>query len=566
MEEEKKNYLTTTNVKRTLIKFAQKKGIKASTLGFKLLNYDTAIKAEFDEEFKDLTRERAAKYEFRKDLIFRDGIEYKQTCYIVPILKKKNGFFDLVCEVDKHDYNCRPTLIIKKNSIFNTKQFNKKEMYKALYLELIKIKAFNNILIDVFNKPTIEGLKRFIKDLYSKNFTEDVEILLFDGVDPEESTKADVIEHYKLKKEDDKKLIEVSETELLVEYIKPVFGKNGFSASGKIIDSELYGTQAKPNFRPDDESILVEDTEDYTKYYSKLKGFIEEKRNILSVEKLYQVGEINRHETTVTDGEVNDIEIVISEKDMTKDGVGDGVELVSQKVKITGAVGKNAVIKAKIANIEGMTHSDSKVFGKEVNVNRHLGTVRASDVHVKSLEGGVIHATHAKVDNIISGTITAETIEIGILKNNAKIFASKHIEINKIDGEDNLLAIDVKKVETLQKKVSFIQKDIDEIKEEIKILAKNPKQKDKVNELLKEIKGKQEAIDNELFNPFDAYISIKEPVNGINKVYFNTQRKDLIIECRTLEGVTYEKLYLEDDDVLETITLHPSGESVEYGS
>lgn len=557
--------ITTTNIQEELNKYAQKEGLESFLVDFELLSYKPFIKTIFDEEYKLLEELKIKKYEKSHDQIFKEKAKIYQEYTILINRLTDNEMFNLDYEIIWDEFKVNPVLLIKKaTSSFNTTKFSAQEIYKALYAKMMKIKAQNNILIPIFKEIFIKDLKSFVINLFGKKFTQDVKINLFLGIEPIKSSEASLKEHYKNIKTSENTLTIIEENTLLLEYEKPIYGKNGFNSLGEIVELELTKTQAMLRIRADEQSVLVVKEERLVKYYSKFKGYIKVKDNVLSIEKRYVVGNITKPQKTATNTEANNIEVTVAESDMTKDGVGDGVELVSQKIHITGAVGQNAVIKAKEATIDGMTHATSSIFGKDVLINRHLGLVRARTVHVKSLEGGTVYATHAKIDNIISGTISAETIEIGTIKNNAKIYGAETIKIEQILGEDNLIGIDITQVDTLKKKLSFYKEEIESLKEKIETIRPFPQFKDKTKQLVAQAKQKQKELIESLFDPFKAKIYIKEKVQGLNTIYFYIYVKNMKIEYKTKENIQYDAFKLIDDSDLGLITMQPVGKNITY--
>lgn len=556
--------ITTRNIKVELASYAQKIGVDPDNLDFTLIKYETLIKSVFYEEPKPLSKELIRRYAGKSFLIFREKASFIQEYTIKVVKKSNNNFFNLKTELIIDHLESRARLKISPKSKFNTKRYSQNELYKALYAEIIKIKAHNNILISFFSDRLLPQLKRFIINLYANKFNKEVSIIIYDGIMPKQSQKSFIEQHFINKTNEDKTLIEVEENEPLVSYTKPIYGRDGFSVHGEILEYELKEKQARLPYSIDNESILCVEDNKKAQYFARFKGYVQIVRARLFVKKRYISSGIKSTQKVFTDAETNNIEVVVAEQDMTKDGVGDGVNLVSQSVKITGAVGKNATIKAKDVIIDGLTHAQSKIYAKTVQINRHIGLVNAHKVHIKTLEGGTVYATEAIIDNVISGVISAEKIEIKNLKNNAKIYGSEYIVIDNITGEDNVIGIDVSKVETLKRKILFYKQEIEDLQDKIKETKKFPTLKNKTIALAKDIKLKRLELLESLFDPFKARISIKSHFRGLNTIYFYIYSKNFRLEFKTSQDKTYDDFRILDNPDLKLITLLPVDKDFRY--
>ncbi|MGP1560693.1 MAG: hypothetical protein ACTTIC_01225 [Helicobacteraceae bacterium] len=555
--------IETDDIKRELALFAKANSIEVGVLDFNLISHKTLLKTPAGKESaKEVAKEKLAFYENRPELILGESMEFFQRYFIEILSAKENPFFSLEYRIDYSRHGSCADLVVLPASVFNL-DANKTEFYRLLYKEILKIKALNGILIDMFSDKTVADLKPFVIDLFKAGgLAREWRINLFTGLEPKESREAYLLEFYKQKEpaqEDGQKddcLIVVEKDELIVEYKKPIFGKNGFSARGEILHFELSAPQEGLAFRADGETISSVEESDFVRFYAKVKGYVKLSGKILSIEKRYVVSDVKKTtNNNVTRDEINNIEVIVNEADLTKDGVGDGVELISERVKITGAVGTNAVLKAKEVSIEGMTHSKASIFAKQARINRHLGVVRASSVEIESLEGGVVYATTAKVRNVVSGVICAETVEIGLLKNHAKIYGAERITIERLEGEDNTIGIDVTKIETLKKKIHFYKEEIQEFKDRYNRLKKFEKYKDKALAIAAVIRKKQEELKSSLFSPYAAKITIGSKPSGVNTIYFFDYFKNTKIAYKTLQNQTPGEFYITEENGF--VVMHP---------
>ena len=142
------------------------------------------------------------------------------------------------------------------------------------------------------------------------------------------------------------------------------------------LNTFLKNNDAKIEYQIDTKSILIQENQTQIQYYAKKKGFVSILNNLLSISNTIVVEGIQRLEEKLTKKEENKVSIVISQTDVTRDGVGEGVELISEFVHITGHVGAKASIEAKEVVIDGATHKSSFLTVKTAKINRHKGTLR----------------------------------------------------------------------------------------------------------------------------------------------------------------------------------------------
>ena len=171
-------------------------------------------------------------------------------------------------------------------------------------------------------------------------------------------------------------------------------------------------------------------------------------------------------------------------------------------------------------------------------------------------EGGEVHATNVEIENSLGGTIYAENVTIGLVKNNLKIYASHSITIRLVSGEDNLFKINYKEIPTLNSKYNFITQEIEDFKYKLEGAkkhspAKIPLFKEKIDTL-------KAAQDNILNSAMHAKIAVQEPFRGMNTIIF-TLNNDEELLFKT-EAIAYEPFYLIASE--STVTLHPTNKKI----
>ena len=431
-----------------------------------------------------------------------------------------------------------------------------KLFYTMLLEEINKIKAENKIIVGLFDKSMIKNIKAFIKYLYSGKFNKKVKLPLFNGELPE-ITKASKLIYWYKEKNIDAQIIEVEENEVLVEYKKPHFGKNGFNAYGVVIDVNNVTNVDDLSFKIDTKSIKIQENEEKKLYISKEKGFVNIINNTLIIDHRVEMAKISRVENSLAVEEENNIEVHISQNDYNRDSIGEGVELTSQTIHVSGHVGANSILEARSLQIDGATHQDSTQFARYAKINRHKGNIRCKEAKITLLEGGEVHATRAEIQTAMSGSVYAKDVYIHHVKNNVKVFASNSITIDLVSGEDNIFKINYKDIPIMLSKIELIEDDIEDLRYELEEAKRHnhlevPNINKKILKFKKDIQDIKESSNV-------ATIKIKKPFIGLNHIIFELQNGDEI-SFKT-ESIAYDTFHLDISD--EKITLLPVGKSIE---
>ena len=540
----------TKNIKNTMQAYANKHNCHLDSLDFTLMGLQSYFKTCHFDTFVKFHDDYKKEYAQPAKLI-NDNARFVQI-YKIKIHPKKKSPLQLDYRLELGEFSTYPILIISTDSILPLSEVDSTQMLKLLYEECNKIKADNKILINLFSSCMVKDLKSFVKKIYQNGFSQDESILLFEGIDPVVSQPSKVINHYQKKAQ---KVSEVENSELIITYIKPIYGEAGLNAMGQRISHGSSNNLAKLELQIDEKSISQKETVTQIEYYSKRKGFVSTLKNILSISNKIVVEDIKRVEARLTKKEENEVSIVVSQTDVTRDGLGEGAELVSESVHITGHMGAKSSIEAKDVVIDGASHNNSFITSRNAKINRHKGTLRCNKAEINSLEGGTVYATNVKINAALGGQVCAEHVTIKTLKHNLKVFATKSITIERIMGEDNHFIIDYRKLPILQSKLQFLNEELEELQWKYEDAKKHSE--DKLPELKKLINEKQNAINEITLSHFDAVITIMAPVDGLNTIEFSIPEKQTSIVYRTKEPKTFEPFYLRQNDV--NITLEPVG-------
>ena len=547
-----KDVLHTKNIMSSIKDYAEDKGSSSEKFDYTLLGLQTYFKTSGHQAFVKFHDNYKREYSSKEKLL-KDNARFLQL-YKIKIHPKKEKKVNLVYRIEEGEFLTYPVMVISPDSTLPLAEINANEMLKLLYAELNTIKAKERMLVNLFSECMVKDLRAFVKKIYANGFTSEETILLCEGIDPEISEPSKVIEHYK-DKDKKQKVTEVEDSELIITYVKPIYGKPGLNAMGKRIDHGKTNNLAKIEYKIDLESISIQESQTEVRYYSRKKGFVSILKNVLSISNKIVLDHLKRVEGKVTKKEENEVSVVISQNDVTKDSVGEGVQLVSESIHITGHMGAKSHVEAKDVVIEGATHNEAFVTAKRAKINRHKGTLRCHTAEINSLEGGTVYATNVKINAALGGQVCAENVTIKSLKHNIKVFASKSITIERITGEDNHFVIDYRKLPVLQSKLQYLTEEHEEIVDKYQDALKH--HPTKIDALKKELSDKEKEIDDIKLCHYDAVVTIMAPINGLNTIEFVIAEKQTSLIYRTKEAKRFEPFSIHKID--DKLILDPVG-------
>jgi len=541
--------IKTKKIKAALQKFIAQHLIPPSEADFQITGVDTLLKSSDSESFKHYPKDQLKSY-FNKERILKEEISFTQI-YAVTLIHRPKKDLELLYDIEYGKFSTHPKLILSPESKIPYKQYKPTELLNILYKEINKIKAYNGILISIFDESLKKALKTLIKYIYAKKFIKKVKIPLFEGIEPVVARDAKLIFWFK-EKEQEGVVVEVAADEVLVEYKKPIFGKSGLNAFGEYIHAQNAKGMNDLDAKVDTQSIYIEEDTHSKRYKAKQKGYVYYDGKVLAVDNKLRLNEVSRNRSILnSQEEQNNIELHIKQHDITKDSIGEGVSLSSENIHVDGFVGAKSLLEAHSLEIEGATHQDSKQFAKYAKINRHKGTLRCHEAHIKLLEGGSIHATKAIVETSMSGFIYAEDVIIKQVKSNLKVYATNSITIEVVSGEDNHFEINYQKVPIILSKIDYIKKDIEELRYKRKQAERfHPEKLAQITQKIKEYKAEIEAIKNCYLS---AKVDIKHPLKGLNIICFTIDKENQLLY--KTEAKRYETFYIEKED--NTLILQP---------
>jgi hypothetical protein len=546
-----KELIKTKHIKSALERYATDNLIPLSECDFVLNKVETLLKNSRNHEFEHYSKERLVEY-LNEETIINEHVEFAQI-YTITAMQKESQALELIYSIDYGRYATHPKLILSPESKIPYKQFVPVELLKLLYKEINKIKAYNEILIQLFDEPMKKTLKSFVKYIYAGKFAKKVKIPLFEGIEPLIARDSRLIYWFKEKeKEEEGMVIEVDKDEILIEYKKPLYGKNGLNAHGKNIDSSFAQSHDDAHIEIDPKSVRIEEDKNSKRYISKHKGYVHYDGVKLSVDNRLRLHEISRNKHVIdSDDEENNIDVIVAQHDVTKDSIGEGVELVSECIHVEGFVGAGSRLEAMQLNIDGATHQDSKQYAKFAKINRHKGTLRCHEADISLLEGGIVHGTKVNIESSIGGQIYAQDVIVGHTKNNLKIYASNSITVRLVSGEENLFKINYRDIPILDAKIKFIQEELEDLKYRLDQAKRfKPEEVKLLEDEIASLKVEEKKIVNSYKT---ATISVEQPFRGLNSIVF-TIDENHELRYKT-DAKAYLPFHLKIED--EKITLLP---------
>lgn len=543
----------TKNISATIEKFASENDRSPLEFSFNINGVETYIKTVADDTFV-LYNEDIHDYYKDHDKLINEHVRIKQI-YTITVKETPKKIIKLNYSINFSDNNVSPAIILHPESDIPYKKYQPKEIYLLLLKELNNIKALNGIIISIFDAQMKEKLKAFVKYLYSGKFVKKVKIPLFNGVEPEVRRNSKLVMRF-LQKEMNHQVIEVDEGEVLVDFIKPVFGKNGLNAFGEIVNNDYLKNSEDLKCHVDQKSIEIVENEDKKIYKSRLKGYVHFDENNFYIDNKIKMEHLSRVQDSVAKDEANNIEVIISQNDTSLDSLGEGVELTSETIHINGHVGAKSTLRAVNLTIDGATHKDSSQEAKFATINRHKGRLRCHSAKITLLEGGEVHATNVEIENSLGGTVYAENVTIQNVKSNLKVYASNSITIKRVSGEDNLFKISYKDIPTLNSKYNFLAQEMEELKYKLDgALKHTPTDVPILKEQINELKTQQDKIINCVKH---AKITVEEPFRGLNTITFTfADGEELTYKT---DEAAYEPFYLVESG--DYITLHPTQKKI----
>jgi len=548
--------IKTQNVAKELIDIAKKNGVSAHSLDFDILEVETFTRVNKDKteaEWEEISESDLHQLD-DATAILNQNFQIKQVYEVEIYTKEDNDVFkNFHAAVGANATKCKVYLSIKEGSEVVTSPRFEEDFLN--YINKSKIRA--GILVNIFDEMVNDVVSRVsalakvdgnIK--YEKNET----ILIADAYEPTATIDDELIMHYDQKSssgDDDKVdysnrgfIHSVLENDLLIEYIKAKKGKPGRNCRGEFMEPAEPEVNNAPDFSVDS-TIEMVDNKDNVLYRAKESGYISIEGSTYGIKSDMDVGEVSFKTTgSISTGLDSEVSLSVKENDSQKDAIGSGMEVEVSEIDISGNIGSNAKVHAKRATVEGQTHQSSEIKANELTINVHKGLAIGNNIKITRLEHGTAEGKKVEVVQAVGGNIRAKDIEIGICSSYVKATASRLIEIQKLQGSENIFTIDPLmqketkdglgenkgEISELQSSVSEIRKEIEKYK---KLVKDNTASFNEVKKRLMHYKKNGIKMPASFVTKYKQFNKAQEHLEGITKEYKVKNDKLLLLTTKT---------------------------------
>lgn len=251
----------------------------------------------------------------------------------------------------------------------------------------------------------------------------------------------------------------VHKGDLLFEYTKANYGSIGRNLKGEILPAK----EVKDYNIQIDNSIRLREDANIVKYQAIRDGFLKE------IQPFYFIvsDELNTNKPALKDSSLKE-------------------ESASKEIKV-----ESNTQTEKALNIDGQTHSASKIQTDIAFIGSHRGEIKAHTVVIDVLEKGSVEAKVAYINSTLGGTIVADYIYVKEVRSYNEIYPRYSLVVENIVGEHNTLELNPAKFAfTRRDRVEYVMLS-DQIKIRIRHLKK---QMDEIYAYLLASQGKAHKI------------------------------------------------------------------------
>jgi len=533
--------IETESVANELKNVARSFGVKESSLDFKLLEYKTFMKDNGSEkpEWVEISRESIRELD-RDKFLLNQNVLFKQIYKIEVFNKWEDGeeYADINVVLGINRLLTKTVVTVKKSD--NVNYSSKLKDYIMSEIDKKKLKA--GIMLGMFDEDTEREVQKIVDLIKThKMLKEDYTFVGCKGIDPVKSINDAIIFHYKKKfvKEDESGKVDhkkrgyalpVDKGEVVIEYVKAKMGSHGRNCQGKFIKVKEPAERYKDIVKVL-ENIEVKEEEDRILYIAKKSGYVNEvRRHTYDILDEMELNAVNFKSTgSIETGLNTNVRINIKDKSIYNDAVGPGMHLESSQINIQGNVGSGAVLKAKDLKIGGQTHKKSKIYADRGKINVHRGYAEGKEILVNRLEGGKVVADTVKISQAVGGKIEAKKIIIKELMSNSTLMGSALIEVKELKGGNNKFVIDPTIERDFVKKRDAIKKEIEVLKNSLKVLPKKGLEKqaiiDKNRDTVAAMKKKLEEYKKFGHQPPKAFLDKIKKFDKLQESYEKIQNQ-----------------------------------------
>ena len=484
----KKKVIESSDVAKDLEKIASAHNISSKELDFKIISYKTFYKNVDAPRYTELKEIEKEKF-FKEENILNPQLEINQKLKI-EVFEKNSSKFPIKITMGANKTLTKVVATFKKQ--------DEVQYFDGLETEILAIldkkKAKQKILLGCFDEQVRSEVKKLISSIrVNKKIQESVTFTICKAYDMQKHTIGEIIYKYKDKEIDENQKVDHSQKgfmhtvkvgDLIIEVLKSRKGRVGRDCKGEILMlKEVELTDELPLIKVS-KDFEVREQADKVQYFATKSGFINEvKENEFEISDELVINEVSFKTTgSIEAGDDQDIKINIECSDSMSDAIGAGVNIETSEIRAGGNVGNGASVKAKVIEIGGQTHQSAKLYGGDVSINLHKGYVEGDNITVDLLDGGKIVGDVVRVKKASGGEIEAKEVYIETVLSNVQVFASHHIELDKVEGEGNKFIIDVRAQRGFREKVEVIEANISDTKlNSAQLVKKIKKFKIKIN-------------------------------------------------------------------------------------
>ncbi len=477
-----KKVIESSNITSDLEEIARAHNIDVRTLDYKIISYKTFYKKIDSPRYRELQEIDREKF-FKEENILNPELEILQKLK-VEVYKKNSSKFPIKIAIGGNKSLTKVVATIKRQESVN--YFDGLE--SEIIAEIDKKKAKLKILLGFFDGDVRSEIKKLVSSIrVNKKIEENVTIVLCQAYEMQKHTVGEICYKFREKEADygqkvdhsDKGFMHtIKEGDVMIEILQPKEGRTGRNCRGDIIPlKEVELSTEIPEIKAS-EDIECKELADKIVYIANRSGFINEvKPNEFEISDELIVDQVSFKTTgSIEAGADKDIKIDIKCNDTMSDAIGAGVHIETSEVKAEGNVGNGAVVKAKVIEIGGQTHQSAKLYGGDVSVNLHKGFIDGENITIDLLEGGKVVGDIVRIKKASGGEIEAREVYIETVLSNVTVYASHHIELDKVEGTGNKFIIDARAQRGFKEKVETIKTNISDTKSNMEIITKKIKQ------------------------------------------------------------------------------------------
>ncbi len=488
--------------------FAKSKDIEPNELDFRVVEIFTYIKTHAQTHFNESKNEKLQNY-LEKEYWDDASFKIKQKYAINIVSKNSEDSFPYTINIISNRTKTKIDAVINIEDSMNTL----KNLESRLYDELIRRKIRHGLLVFDFDHERLKGeVVEFAKLLKRGDIEDEYTINLCSLSQPKVSVDAKIRYIYReknKKNEGEEKvdykerdfMIAVKEDEEIIEVIKPQKGDDYRDCAGVFVKAKDPTSEAKIDFNTD-ETIEQVDEDNRVVFIAARNGYVSEENSRITIKEEMEINEVSFKNTgSLRAGIDSGMVVRIEENNFLKESIGEGLSIEVSEVYAAGNIGSGVEIKAREVEIGGQTHMSSNIYADTVHIAIHKGYVKAKEVFIGSLEGGVVDAQTCEVEKSLSGVIRAQNVFIEDLHSHSRIYASNKIEIDKISGDENRFFIDPKayyevqeEIEEIEKQNALFLKELStnqrELQKRLDLISQNRENIESIKEKIADIKRK----------------------------------------------------------------------------